>query len=286
MHRQIHPSPIRRIGGWLVIASVGLCGHASGSSTIQDFDNPGSPFTLTNFGGPAASVVAPGNPGNALQLTFAGTGGTSNSIGFDRTQVGAFQTLTADFDFKLNGTADGLSFALLNTATFGTTGAMPQPASGFEEPNYAGSLGVEFDTFNNGGEDTNANHIGLHFNNAEVAVDTNPGFTLGAGAWHHVHLLVNPVAGGSDVTLILDNGASTAFSNVFVAGLDPYEGRVGFGARTGGATEDALVDNINVDYGVSAGGGAPLPKGLLAGSVALLAAWRVRRLMAKTTSTA
>jgi hypothetical protein len=271
-----------------LIASLALCAQARASSTIQDFDNPGSPYTLATLGAaPGPSIVNAGNPGNAVQLTYANSGGTQNSIGFDRTQVGAFQTLIANFDFKLSGSADGLSFALLNTASFGTLGAMPIPSSGvFEEPSYTGSLGLEFDTFANGGEDPNGNHIGLHFNNAEVATNANPGFALGAGDWHHAQLVVNPVAGGSDVTLTIDNGAFTPFNNLFVAGLNPYEGRVGFGARTGAAAEDALVDNINVDYGV-AEAVAPVPNVFLAGSVclSLLAALRVRALILRRSKT-
>jgi hypothetical protein len=238
----------------VVICFSALTISARAQSTTQNFDGGGTAFTLSNFGGPPATIVPAGNPGNAVQLTYASAGSTVNTIAFDRTAVGPFTQVTANFDFFIgNGShADGFSFALLDTGTFGTTGASP----GFgEEPNLTKSFGAEFDTFNNG--EVSNNYVALHFNgSSDLAVqDLYPlSFILSNAAWNHAQITITPVAGGSDVTMTLSpstgsgNPTVTPFSDVFIAGLNPYESRVAFGARTGGATEDMLLDNINVSF--------------------------------------
>ena len=60
--------------------------------------------------------------------------------------------------------ADGLGFALLPTALYGTNGPPIGPFTGFgEEPNLPGAIGVGFDIYQNTGEPNN-NHVSLHFN--------------------------------------------------------------------------------------------------------------------------
>ncbi len=268
---------------WLALAGLLLWGASPvwAGPTVQNFDTAGTAFALSNFGGPGASVTGPGNPGNAVQLTSANFGSTQNAIAFDRTEAGNFTKITADFDFKIGGGshADGINFALLNTANYGTSGAAPlpnfQPGVGNveEEPNFTGSFGLEFDTFDNG-EGSN-NYVEIHFNNSAVAgsmVNLNgSGFDLSNDGWNHAHLEITPTAGGSDVTLTLTpstgsgNAAVIPFNNFFVAGLNPYESRVEFGGRTGAAAEDALVDNINVAFANPPVPGVPEP-----GSLALM----------------
>src|SRR5581483_2928922 len=109
-------------------------------------------------------------------------------------------------------------------------------------------------------------------NNGEVAgsrVALNPAvFDISNDAWNHAQLTITSVAGGADVTLVLSastggNSTVTPFSNFFVAGLNPYESRAEFGGRTGGATEDALFDNINVDFGGAAAAPEPTTLALM-----------------------
>jgi len=259
------------------IAGLALGGTltAYAGPTTQTFDGGGTPFTLSNYSGPAPAIVPAGNPGNAVQLTYASSGFTQNSIDFDRTQVGPFTGVTANFDFKVSsGGADGFNFSLVNTATYGTTGTVGLPNASpvgvvEEEPNFTGSVGLEFDTFNNGGpEDVSANEIGLHFDNANVnSTDLTPtGFGIADNAWNHVQMTITPVAGGSDVTVTLSpstgssNPTVTPYNNFFVAGLNPYESRVEFGARTGAGAEDVLIDNINVDFTAGPAGPSVIPE--------------------------
>src|SRR2546421_9683131 len=74
-----------------------------------------------------------------------------NSIAFDRTNPGQFDQIVADFDFRMTprtGRADGLGFALLNTAvpTYGITGSVA-PQNDAEEPDFTRSLGIGFDIY-------------------------------------------------------------------------------------------------------------------------------------------
>jgi hypothetical protein len=86
-----------------------------------------------------------------------------------------------------------------------------------------------------------------------------------------VTLVLSPITGG--------NTTVTPFNNFFVAGLLPYESRVEFGARTGGAAQDTLIDNVNVDFGAaSTVVPEPATLGLLGlGLVSLAGYGRVRR---------
>src|SRR5262245_5400530 len=152
---------------WLLVAGCLAAAvlPARAQSTVQNFTpNTGSPFVLQNFSGDAPMVLTGGPSGEFLRLAYAEVGNTQNVITFDRTQAGNIREVTASFDFRIGGTtnfADGMGFALLNTANFGTTGNIPDFFS--EEPWLTGSFGLGLDTFNNGGLDRNNNHVSIHY---------------------------------------------------------------------------------------------------------------------------
>ena len=77
--------------------------------------------------------------------------GNDNSISFVTSDPGTWDEATADWDFRVTQTTPGesgvgMSFALLNTANYGTSGnaASVKPSEGI----YDGSLAFGFDTTN------------------------------------------------------------------------------------------------------------------------------------------
>ena len=78
--------------------------------------------------------------------------GNNNSISFVTSDPGTFNQVSASWDFRVTETTPGqagvgMSFALLNTTNFGTSGiaSSVQPQNGI----YDGSLAFGFDTQNN-----------------------------------------------------------------------------------------------------------------------------------------
>ena len=183
-----------------------------------------------------------------------GTGTTHNTIGFDRTQVGGVNQIIADFDFRItpnNGRADGIAFALLNTANHGINGSAPLFS---EEPNNIGtngdpifnSFGLGFDIF---GNEPNNNHISLHYNTLRT-VET-PTFDLANGVWNHARVEIDFVSDGANVTVKLtpnEGSELLVVDNFKIAGMTAYESRVAFSGRTGGEASIQDIDNINVQF--------------------------------------
>ena len=110
----------------------------SWSATLQDFDVVGSGTSFcdgNHVSGGSPSARLPGGPtgsGQFLRLAFADpqTIPSQTSIAFDRSDAGSPGLIVADFDFRLtpgSGQADGLGFALLDTATHGTSRVEIEP---------------------------------------------------------------------------------------------------------------------------------------------------------------
>ena len=161
--------------------------------------------------------------------------------------------VVADFDFRITpgtGRADGLGFALLNTANYGNGGAQAPPNAA-EEPNFLGSLGVGFDVYPHPGEPSD-NHVSIHYNGALVrAFDARPALDLAIGQWIHARIIMRPGGGYSDVSVILSQcglAPVTLVDRLKVSGLTPYEGRAYIAARSGGYAADHDVDNVGVKF--------------------------------------
>ncbi len=103
---------------------------------------------------------------NFITLSEDGIGDIQSAVAWDEQYAGQYDTARHDFVFRISGIgnqandqADGLGWAYLNSANYGTTGVSGPGIS--EEPNFAGSLGVGFDIWDNGGE--GGNSVSLHF---------------------------------------------------------------------------------------------------------------------------
>jgi len=244
----------------------------SGAPTQQSFDSAGTAYTLSRAG-PTAPAVLPadsGSTGSFLRLTPE-DGGELGMVAFNQSAAGAFNSLVATFDFRITppagaSPADGMGFALLNTAVYGASGA--GQAFG-EEPNLTGSLGVGFDVYNNGPtpQEPNDNHISLHWNGVQIGNAVIPSFRLASGQFHRAQILVWFAGNNAYVTVRLTpniNGApgptEAVLQNALIPGAAPYAARVAFGARTGGLWADQDLDNINVLFAqnLTAAGGLSL----------------------------
>lgn len=234
-----------------------------GAATHQDFDNAGTAYTLTYNGssGPAVLAAEPGCSGSFLRLVPS-SGSQLGVVTFDRSATGAFNSVVVTFDFRITPpsgaiAADGVGFALLNTAFYGTNGAGPFFA---EEPNLTGSLGVGFDVYNNGStlQEPNNNHVSLHWNGTQVGNAATPSFMMANGAFHRAQILVWFSGTSAYLTVRLTpniNGTpgptETVIEGAPIPGASSYQSRAAFGARTGGAWASHDIDNITIQYGQS-----------------------------------
>jgi Domain of unknown function (DUF4214) len=224
-------------------------------STLQNFNIPGqgTPYVTGRHASGIGPAIIPGDPttdGPYLRLASHEVPSV-NTIAFDLTDGGLAVRTVADFDFRMtpvNGRADGFGFALLNTANQGTSG---EKGGGSEEPNFAGSLGVGFDIFqNNDLGDINNNNISIHFNGAVLGqFDASP-VNLASGVFIHAQVVVRSNSEVADVSVALTpRGAAPVqvVSQFAVPGMPAYQRRVQFGARSGGESAEHDLDNVNVE---------------------------------------
>jgi hypothetical protein len=191
-----------------------------------------------------------------MRLAFDAPEATQNIIAFDRTNVGAFDRIVVDFDFRVVAShdgSDGLGIALLNTAAFGASGAVaPQgPLFAAEKPDFAGSLGVGFDLSRTGDPtaDASSGHVRVHFD-GKLAEGLDPGvpLDLASGEWTHARVVVRP-RGFADVTVSLagcGRAPITVVHGLRIDGLAPYESRLYIAARASAESANVDVDNVSV----------------------------------------
>ncbi len=232
----------------------------SGAPTLQDFDSAGTPYTLTHAGSNAPAVLPAdaGSTGNFLRLVPA-SAAQFGMIAFDCSAGGAFDSVVATFDFRITPSAgvvpaNGLGFALVDTAAYGTSGAGPYFA---QEANLADSIGVGFDVDNDAStvSEPNGSRVSLHWNNAQIGDAVTPSFDLASGSFHRAQIIVRFWSNNAYVTVRLTpdiNGSpgptETVLENALIAGVAPYQSRVAFGAQTGSAWAAQDLDNVNVQF--------------------------------------
>lgn len=267
----------------LIIISAAVVVSTQAAPTIFTGGAGDTPVFLSQYGlapGPTIDAVG-GNPGGVLSVTIdTAAGGLQNGAAFDRTQTGTVPRVDFSFQFQLvaprTPSADGFHFILLNTANFGIAGA---GANLGEDPALTGVLGFGFDTWSNQGAFDNPavptgsdyQEISLFFNGALIQRidDTRlltPALLLDDGVYHTATGNFNFAAATASLTV----DGNAVMTNVAVPGLTPFESRVQFGGRTGGETENALIDNVNVQF-------VPEPSVLGALALGSLVALRRRR---------
>ena len=185
-----------------------------------------------------------------------------NTITFPKGGVGAFPVIVADYDFRISldqdrGRADGMGFALLNTAIY-PDGAVPPPAVA-EEPSFLGSLGLGFDIYKNDNDIGNVNitpnfsdSMSIHYDGQVLQqIDLEKITDIGDGQWHHVRVLLRQTAGGAALSVWLTPACGDPFAlvtNQQIPGAVPYEARAWFGARSSGEAANSDIANVRVNY--------------------------------------
>lgn len=220
---------------------------------------------------------------NFLRLTHDSVNDQSNAIAFDTQVDGAMSgktSLTARFDFRIaspgNPPADGMSFMLIPTATYGNTGPGAASTPGFiaEEPNVPGVFGIAFDLYDS------LNEVSLHWNGSVInEFALNPALLdLDADKFHRLRLELTKVLDGVLVNLTLTPDSLgfpgedvEVYTDLLIPGMDLYDYRVEFAGRTGGLNMGVDIDNVLVDSVPEPGSVA------LIGLGALLLARRRRR---------
>lgn len=219
-------------------------------STVQDFSGAAglTAYTLQQLGGPpAAQVQGGGLFGNYLRLATTPTAaglGNDNSISFDTSDPGGFYQVNALWIFSVTpttGLGSGLSFALLNTSVYGTSGgaASPNPAEGL----YSGSLAFGFDTTND--------VANLSLNGAVVSSSDLTGkLALASVVPIEAQATIDFQAKTVSLTLTPYLGSPvTVFNATSVPGMVPYQSRVGLEAQNSAISAANFdLDYVNVAY--------------------------------------
>ncbi len=276
----------------ICVAALGVAIACSGTCkaglVVQNFDTPGTAYTIGNPGYTDGGIIGGGPTGDFMRLAEGKAISNSPfSIAFDRVATGQYARVTTEFDFRLTPvfqTADGLGFYLMNTSQHGVSGAVPNLSGGGFEPNIPGVFAVVFDIFNNAqGQNNplepNDNHISVH-NDGTTLEAFNPGFTLADATWHHATIDLLRVSGGANLTVTFDAGTASPFtpiSDYFIAGQNLEESRIGFVAFSGAAYAHHDIDNVTATF-------TPVPEpssfGILfvaMATCALLRCWPRRR---------
>jgi hypothetical protein len=217
-----------------------------------------------------------GNTNNIIAFDLTAPGPTAHVVGSFDFRIGGTASPTSH--------ADGLGLCFISTANFGTTGNGPTIN---EEggTTLSSGLGIGLDTYNNadpfdvGNPDlpngSDADHVSVHYRGLfgpgreafVYAVDmfalTNKAYNLhqdfiddGATPFDHCDFTVDidPNGGGTVSVFITSkqadatNGQRFKVLTAVCPDMRPYEMRVGFGGRTGGADDGHDLANVNISF--------------------------------------
>ncbi len=186
----------------------------------------------------------------------------NNTIAFPAPAPGVFPVIVADFDFRLapvqdRGRADGMGFALLNTANY-PNGAVP-PTAIAEEPSFAGSIGLGFDLYKNDADIGNVNitptfsdSVSIHYDGQVIGqVDLEKITDIGNGQWHHARVVLKQSGAGTFLSLVLTPPCGDPFTVIDgqkIPGAAPFAARAWFGARSSGEAANQDIANVRVNF--------------------------------------
>jgi len=209
------------------------------AATVQNFQGGAgnTPYTLKQYEGAPGAAVVNGS------LLMVNTYSQRNVIAFNQTDPGLYRRIIAEWDMSIAAGADGLSFALLDTSVYGTSGAGPALD---EEPSLPSVFAVGFDVYCPDDYQRKGSHeISLHFDGVERANKWSS-FDYRTGTFTRVRVEIDFVTGGAEISVFVSD--RLVYDRYFLAGMRPFDCRAAFGARTGGLKTTAMIDNISVSW--------------------------------------
>ncbi|MEN8752083.1 MAG: hypothetical protein AB1Z18_04845, partial [Desulfobacterales bacterium] len=180
----------------------------------------------------------------------------SNALAFDVTHEGSFEHVALRCRLRVLEGGDGGAIIFLNTAEYGRRGPAPF-IKNWTAPNLTGSFAVGIDVHNPPSDDPFDEHgnyldlpereISLHWDGREIVKQLSPLEFRGASV--ELEIFIDYVTGGAEVTVKLEGLA--VYDAYFIAGMQPYESRLAFGAGTRKdlATEFDLRDIVYTQTG-------------------------------------
>ncbi len=178
-----------------------------------------------------------------IRLTSASGYETGSSF-FGQAQPADPFVVSFDFNIHdgggLGGGADGMTFVVAQEPNQGSTGG------GLGYSGYPGtSFAVEYDTYNNGGEDPDNSHVGIDYNGVLYPITAHVDPLLGGGSTFHTIIRFD---GKSLLAVQVQSpdGHITTLSYNLPAAAIPSEYTFGFTASTGAGYEDADISNVAV----------------------------------------
>lgn len=227
----------------LILAAATLSARAG--SFNANFDSGTTPSGTTVYGNTVIETSGGVGGSGCLKLT-KDIGGQSGSFVLDDLDDGVpLFGFDVSYDVLLysgSTPADGMSLCYGPDLPNGTWG----------EEGTGSGLQFCFDTYDNGtgtgSADINplAPSIDVAVGGTKDATSKRTIATITTNAFVHVHIRLNP-----DGSLNFDYRGQTLFTNYFIPQYQALvdaalPGRFGFGARTGGSSENAFVDNLQI----------------------------------------
>ena len=244
---------IKSVAFYATSSVCALIGSASAASYFQDFTFPDGTTNLgdgTTIGSSEAGVAGTINSvqSNALRITQTNVNNQRASFRIPAL-AGSSAGWTATFDITMtdavggNPPADGFSFNYGNVLALATQGAAAD-GHGAAEAGMGGTMiSAQVDTWRNG--DVNSPGVGVLQSGALLAGGRIDGTVVPTDG--SVSGTVSITWTPTDISFTTTGlGTNASFNNLphTFAGNDAY-GWV-FSARTGGATQDLIIDNLQI----------------------------------------
>jgi len=248
------------ISGWSTVAGrqfvfAGATGGLNDRHAVDDIvigTWNASSFNTTFTSTPVAGVNLFGTAiyqSDVVKLTTTAGGQIGSLVLNDLDSGAAVQSFAARFRLLIGngGGADGASFAF---------GDLPN-GTWAEEGHGSLGLSLGFDTWDNGSGDS-FNTIVAKWNNTAISGGTTSSRTIRTSSFVDLAVIVT-AAGRLSVVHNNSTDQSVALIDVQIPGWAGVGGwRFGFGARTGGVTDDHWVDDLRIET-VACGNGALEP---------------------------
>lgn len=248
----------------LLFAAAFVCCAADPANAVTLIYNDFSSTAGLSVNGDAAAVSANGRA--VLRLTPSLNFRSGSVFSTNMVSFGPSYGFSTRFTFNINmakgGGADGIVFVIQpNGNNVGGSGG------GIGYGGIDHSIGVEYDTYNNGAVDqASANHIGIDLNGslASLVQNNNPGFGLDSGA--DLTSWIDYDGATNTLEVRLNNSNVRPLSALLSYTVDPAatigapSAFVGFTAGTGGSSANHDIVNWEFRDSFAPIGGAAVPE--------------------------